>query len=464
MQIKTEKKELFEKTPVPKALLTMAIPTVISQLITLIYNVADTFFIGRAGNSYMMAGTSVCFPLVMITTALCNLFGIGTGTVISRLNGRGEYDRARRICSFGFYCTIAISLIFAVVMLIFMNPLLYMLGASDLTINYARSYAQVVLVGGALPGILAPVLAHFLRNVGYSRQSSLGLSGGGILNMALDPLFMFVIFPKGQEVLAAAVATLISNVISCGYLLYVLLKTSKRATLSLNPKHIKNITGEDAKMLFKAGVPSALLVGLYDVGTMALYSLMGAYGDLSIAAIGIVVKVERISNSIGLGIAQGMMPLVSYNYGARNLDRMNSFMNHARLIGLIVMFACIALYQAIAAPLCSIFLSTSAGDASLAVETLAIATVFLRFRSLASPFMFLNYHSSYCMQAMGYTKGSIIHVFIRIFVFYIPMMILLNTLFGANGLSAGLAAGELFSAVLALIILGMRIKKCRQEW
>lgn len=464
MQINEEKLELFERTPVPKALFTMALPTIISQLITLIYNVGDTFFIGRAGNPLMMAGTSVCFPLVMIMTAFCNLFGVGTGTAISRLNGQGEYERARKICSFGFYCAIALSLIYTGTMLIFLDRFLYLLGASDATIGYARSYAQVVLIAGALPGIMAPVLAHLLRNVGYSRQSSLGLSGGGILNIILDPLFMFVIFPKGQEVFAAALATLISNVLSCLYLLITLIRTSKSATLSIDPGYIKNVRKEDVKTLFKAGVPSALLVGLYDVGNMVLYSQMGMHGDLAIAAIGIVVKVERIPNSIGIGIAQGMMPLISYNYGARNSDRMISFIKHARKFGLFVMLGCVVLYQCVASPLCSIFMSTTAGDAATAVETLALASVFLRIRSLCSPFMFMNYHSSYCMQAIGYTKGAIIHVFIRIFAFHIPLMILMNHLLGANGLCAALPVGDLFGGIIAFIFLNRQLKKCRESW
>lgn len=458
MQQTALKKELFETMPVPKALITMAVPTLISQIITLVYNMADTFFIGRTGDSLMVAGMAVCYTIVVLTTAITNLFGIGGGNLVSRLNGRGEFDKARKFCAMAFWGGLAGAVIYSIVILAFMEPFLYALGASELTIGYAKQYAVIVVVIGTLPNVMSVVLAHLLRTVGYSKQASYGLSGGGILNMILDPLFMFVILPRGNEVAGAAIATLLSNTLSCLFLLWMFLRVSKKATLSADPRRIRTMSGKDAALLLKTGFPSALLIALFDVSNMFLFALMSRHGDLAVAAIGIVIKIERIPNQIGIGIAQSLSPLVSYNLGSGNTVRMKKFINTGRLYGIIMTLCCILIYQLCAGPLCGFFLSTRVGDVENSVATIALAVVFLRFRCCGSPMMYLNYHSSYCLQAMGDVKGAVIHTLIRIIVVSIPMMYLLNHLWGSSGLCAALPAAEAISAVVATLILQKRIK------
>ena len=459
MQQSAAKKDLFENMPESKAIITMTIPTFISQIITLIYNMADTFFIGRTGDAMMVAGVSACYTVAVLITTFTNLFGIGGGNLVSRLNGRGEFDKARKFCSMAFYGAIIVSIIYSLVVLIFMEPILYALGASEATISYARQYAMIVVVIGTLPSILSVVLAHLLRNVGYSKQASWGLSGGGIINIILDPLFMFVIFPEGNEVIGAAIATLVSNTLACLFLLWQLIRVSKTATLSANPKHLKGMTGKDAGLLLKTGLPSAFLFCLYDISNMFLFNIMSQHGDLSIAAIGIVIKIERIPNSLGIGLSQSLSPLVAYNLGSKNYTRMKKFINLGRIYGIIMTLASIALYQLLARPLCSLFMSTTAGDAATATATIALAVVFLRFRCLGSTCMFLNYHASYCLQAMGDILGAIIHTIVRIIVFSIPIMYLLNYLFGSSGLCAALVTAEACSCIFATILLQRRMKK-----
>ena len=221
------KQELFASTPVPKALVTMAVPTIISQLINLIYNMVDAFFIGRTGNSYMMAATSLTLTLVMMIAALSNLFGIGGGSLFARLMGVRKPEEARKVSAFSVYGAVCIGAVYSLLVGVFLDPLLRFLGASDATIGYARSYALVVIVIGSIPAILSQVLAHLLRNAGFSGQASAGLSGGGILNVLLDPLFMFVLLPKGQEVTGAAIATALSNTCACAYLLFAYRRASR---------------------------------------------------------------------------------------------------------------------------------------------------------------------------------------------------------------------------------------------
>lgn len=455
----SSKKELFESMPVPRALAKMAVPTIISQLISLIYNMVDTFFIGRTGNSYMMAAVTLAFTLFVMTTAFSNLFGIGGGSLIARLSGVYDEKNARKVAALSVYGAIASALIYSAVIGIFMNPMLNILGASNDTVGFARQYLYLVVVAGNLPVILSVTLAHLLRNVGYSRQASLGLSGGGVLNIILDPIFMFVVFPEGMQVFGAALATLIANIISCIYLLIVVKKVSKKAPLSINFKDIKGIRKEDVHGLLTVGVPSAVLTGLFDIANIFLNALMAAYGDLELAAIGIVMKAERLPNAINLGICQGMLPIVAYNYASGNRKRMDSTVKIARISGIAVSLLCIVMFEIFASPIVHIFMRTTTGNAESALITIDFAVTFLCIRCLASPLQFINYHSSFCLQAMGDGRDTLIHSCVRELVFYIPFMYLLNFMFGKLGLVSAVIAGEGCGAIFALIILKFSMKK-----
>ena len=270
MQKARDKKELFEKLPVPTALATMVIPTIISQLINLVYNMVDAFFIGRTGNSYMVAATSLTLTLVMMNTALSNLFGVGGGSLAARLMGASQEDECRKVSAFSVYGAAAVALLYSLLIGTFLRPVLFFLGASDETINYARQYTLLVIVIGSVFSMLSMTAAHLLRNAGYSSQASMGLSLGGLLNMGLDPLFMFVLLPKGQEVVGAALATLLSNVVSCGYLLFMLRKASATAPLSLRLPDARKVKKSSVKQLFSVGIPSAILTGLFDLANVCV--------------------------------------------------------------------------------------------------------------------------------------------------------------------------------------------------
>ena len=218
------KTALFETMPIGKALLTMAIPTIVSQLITMIYNLADTFFIGLTNDPYKVAAASVVSILFFILTALSNLFGVGGGSLMSRLLGEKREGDARRVGTFSVYGSLAIALLYSLICLIFTEPLARLLGASDNTIGYASSYLFWAVVVGAVPSTIGMTMSFLLRSAGYSKESGIGLAIGGIANIILDPLFMFVILPKGNEVMGAALATMFSNVITLTYFLFIYYK------------------------------------------------------------------------------------------------------------------------------------------------------------------------------------------------------------------------------------------------
>ena len=330
---KYTKAELFESVPVPRALAAMGIPTIISQLINLIYNMVDAFFIGRTGNSYMMAATTVTLTLTMMNVAFSNLFGVGGGSLIARLMGVRREEEAERVSAYSSARLPAAGLGWSLVIGLFMEPILRFLGASPATLGYARQYAIIVIVIGSTPAILSLTLAHLLRNTGYSSQASFGLSLGGVLNIALDPLFMFVLLPRGQEVIGAALATLISNAVGCGYLLFAFVQAQKKAPLSLNLRLARGLDRGHVRSLYSVGIPSAVLTGLFDLASICVNKLAAAHDDLVLAAFGIVMKVERIPNAVNIGICQGMMPIVAYNYAAGNRARMKQAVRTAGSTG-----------------------------------------------------------------------------------------------------------------------------------
>ncbi len=454
-----DKQSLFATVPVPRALATLAVPTIISQLISVVYNMVDAFFIGRTGNSYMMAATTVTLTLLMMNVVFSNLYGVGGGSLIARLMGRQRFDEARQVSAFSLWASVRLGLCYSLLMAVFMNPVLRFLGASDDTILFSRQYCFFVIVLGTTPILLSMTLAHLLRNAGYSSQASLGLSGGGILNMVLDPLFMFVLLPPGYEVVGAALATLLSNLAALCYLATAYRRAGRSAPLSMGLREARALERGNRKRLYAVGVPSAILTGLFDLASICVNILSAAHSDLVLAGMGIVLKVERVPNAINIGICQGMLPLVAYNYASGNRARMKETIRFGRKVGLCVAFAAIALLEVFAYPATNLFLNTSAGNAEAALKTVAYAAAFLRLRALASPMQFLNYNSSYCMQAMGNGRETMLHAFVRELVFYIPFLFLLDRLFGELGLASALLAGESCGAAFALFLLHRVLKQ-----
>jgi multidrug efflux pump len=447
------KQELFESAPVPKALAALAVPTIISQLVNLVYNMVDTIYIGMTGDAYKTAAVTLAFTIFMMTVSFANLFGIGGGSLMARLIGTGRTDDAKKVCAFSFYGAIIIAAVYSLLIAAFLDPILKLFGASDATMGFAKQYVWLVVILGDIPVILSMTCAHLLRNTGYSRQASIGLSSGGILNILLDPLFMFVLLPKGMEVFGAALATLLSNAASCVYLVIVMVRVSPSAPLSIRPRDALEVKKAQVKSLFAVGVPSAVLTGLFDLANIFLNSLAASHGDLELAAIGIVMKAERLPNAVNIGVCQGMLPLVAYNYASGNFNRMNETIRTARLWGLGIAAASLALFEAFAPGIVHIFLSTSTGNVANSTATIAFAAVFLRIRCAASVPQFLNYSTSFCLQAVGDGRDTLLHAVVRELVFYIPFMYLLNSLFGIYGLVSALLAGETFGAVFASLLL-----------
>ena len=418
-------RELFEKMPVYQALIRMCVPTIIGQMVVLVYNMADTFFIGRTANPYMIAATSLVLPIFNMSNTLSDFVGVGSGALISRLLGQYRDQDARRMSAFAVYFGLLISLAWSAFVFCLMTPLLHLLGASSRTFEYTRQYMMLVVVLGGIPTIVQLVLAQLLRATGYSRQAGFGISMGGILNMVLDPLFMFVILPDGMEVIGAGIATALSNVCSLIYFIIVITRLRSQTVLTFSPK-AGLPSGALVREAIAGGIPSAMSNGLFNLSQLMINKLMAGYGDIALAAVGIVLKAERIPLNTGVGITQGMMPLVAYNYSNGNYKRMKQTIRQSRLAGLAVAAAAIVVYEFTAPAILRLFINNA--------ETDLLGAAFLRVRCLATPFMFLCFHMLFAFQGMGENRTGFWLAVIRQLVLYVPLLLLMNVLFGMYGL------------------------------
>ena len=436
-------KTIFESMPVPEAVRTMALPTIISQLIVLVYNMADTFYLGRTNNPFMVAGVSLILPVFNICLSLAGLAGIGGGALISRLLGAGNAKEAEKVSAFSINLAVITTAVFSAGMLLFMNPILRLLGASGNTLAYAAQYSFCVIVLGGIPTVLSNVMANLLRSVGESGKAGFGIAMGGILNILLDPLFMFVLFPRGYEVLGVGVATLLSNCCACTFFTVTIIReqadTVLRFRLSNGLPEAENV-----RSVFTVGIPSSIATLLFDIDYIVIDKLMSGYGDIALAAVGIVLKVERLPLNVGIGICQGMMPLVAYNYASGDRKRMFRIIRFSLITGLIVGAISVAMYEVMAGGIIRLFIADP--------ETVRLGTDFLRIRSLATPLMFMSFFTVYTFQGFGRGERSLFLGIMRWAAFNIPMLFILNHFIGMYGIVWSQVTADILTVTLSALV------------
>lgn len=363
--------------------------------------------------------------------------------MISRLLGQEREDEARKVSAFSLYLALLIAALFALGMGLFMEPMLLILGAGENTYEYARQYALCVIVIGGVPTVLSNVLSNLIRSIGRSKEASIGIILGGLLNIALDPLFMFVLMPEGYEVLGAGVATCLSNCVALLFFIVVLIRMGRGSVISFAPM-LGLPRSSSVLAVFGVGIPSAIASFLFDLDYVIIDKLMVSYNDLAMAAVGIVLKVERFPLNVGIGICQGMMPLVAYNYSAGNEKRMNDTVRLSRRLGLAVAAVSILLYELFALEFSRLFISDA--------ETVALASQFLRIRVLATPLMFMSFFTVYLFQAFGKGRISLFLGVTRWLVFNIPMLFLLNSLFGMFGIVWSQVTADSLTVLMSLYV------------
>ena len=444
-----DNKYIFETMPVPKAVAKLAIPTVLSQLVILIYNLADTFFVGHTDDPYQIAALTVSFPIFMCLTMVANLFGIGANSFISRSLGEKKYEQARKGSTFAFYASFMAVGLLIVILLVFMTPILRAVGAvTKETFEYTKSYLFWTFILGGIPTVGSMMMGHLIRSEGNTRQASIGIALGGILNIMLDWLFVSVM---GKGITGAGVATFIGNTVSFIYLLFVALRTND-SVITLNPANFrfdKRIVGS----VILVGIPAAAIIVLGNTANIFLTNSMSSYDDVAIAAQGLVQKIGSVGIQITVGLTQGLMPLLGYCYGAGNMKRFKAIGSLSFAVLGIYSATCIALAEIFADPLIRIFTSEK--------QTLDKGIDFIRVWFLCVPGMcFTNLFCS-IFQSMGKWLHSLMLSVIRQLGLLIPLLFILKSIGGEIGLMSAQPVADTVTLLCGFVMYLFMMKKTK---
>ena len=431
-----EKIELFEKTPIRKAALTLMIPTVISQLVMLVYNMADTWFIGQTNDPYQVAAVTVTYPIFMLMNALANLYGIGGSSLISRMLGSKEKEKTGAIATFCLWVAGGITLVYALVCFLFDTTLLNMFKTDIKTIEYAKDYLFWTVVIGGFPTVLNLVLANIIRARGDAKIASMGMSLGGVLNVCLDPIFIFIF---GMGVSGAALATCISNTVSLLFLFHY--RKDELVKMTFIPKSIESVYHRE---IYSIGTPAALQIILAALSNAVLLTLMSGYSVAAISGMGVMQKVESIPFQAIMGISNGVLPLIAYNYAAKNQKRMHQAVRYALTRGLF--FACIffLVCELFAPQIVQFFIADAA--------SVNYGAAFVRLRILALPFITTEFMLIAVFQGIGDAKQAFFLSLFRKGILDLPLMWLLNKVWTMYGLMLVQPFMEFCGCVIALIL------------
>lgn len=446
--MKLSRSEIFEEIPVRQAVAKQVIPSIASQMVALAYNLADTYFVGKINDPGQTAAITIVYPAFLMLTALSNLFGVGGASLIARKLGSKEIDKAKQVSSFCFWSGTLTALLFVLFCAIFAEPILVLCGATIETLPIAYEYAKWVLLIGGIPTILNTMFANLVRSEGSAARASIGVTLGGILNIILDPFFVLPQF-LGFGVTGAGMATVISNTMTTIYFLYYCRRNRKTTIIDINPKHLifwKN----HIKGVFSIGIPSALQYALTVVSVGAQSKFVSAYGSQAVAALGITKKLDQLPLYFSIGVSNGLLPLIGYNYAAKKHKRTAKIFRFGS--GLSVGFAllCVFVYEVFAVNLASLFIKDQL--------TITYAAAFLRRMVLAMPFMALCYPYIIKFQGMGKAKESLIVSILRKGVLDIPLLFVMNQLIPLYGLMWVQPMVD-FSSLVVALFLNRRIQK-----
>lgn len=448
-----KKIELFERMPVPNAVMKLAVPTILSSLVMVLYNLADTYFVGMLNNPTENAAVALAAPVLLAFNAVNNLFGVGSSSMMSRALGRRDYETVYKSSAFGFYCSIICGIIFSLLCTIFAQPLLSLLGADAETAASTAAYMKWTVTFGAAPAILNVVMAYLVRAEGASLHASLGTMSGCLLNIVLDPIF---ILPWGLNMGAegAGLATFLSNCVACIYFLVLLWFKRGNTYVSINPKMFrlqKNIV----LGIFGVGIPASIQNLLNVTGMTVLNNFTSAFGADAVAAMGIVQKINMVPMQISMGISQGIMPLISYTYASRNIQRMKKTLMFTIKIALGFSIVVAAGYYIGAPNLIRLFMDNP--------DIVGYGTRFLRGFCLGLPFLCMDFVAVGVFQAAGLGRNALIFAILRKVVLEIPALFILNALFPLYGLAYAQLTAELILATAAVVVLVRLFKKLEIE-
>lgn len=437
--------EIFKNAPVPKAVLSNIIPSIISMIMVLAYNLADTFFIGQTKDALMVAAVSVATPAFLLFMAVGMLFGIGGTSLISRMLGEGKEKRAKNASSFCFWTGLTIGIISMIGIWIFVTPVCRLIGASDDTLDYTVQYLAIVAAG--IPFlIVSNSFSNIIRAEGHAKKAMTGMIIGNLLNIILDPI---MILGFKWNVAGAAIATVIGNVFASGF--YLIHLMSKHSSLSIKPKDYK--AGEKIAIgVLAIGIPASLNSVLMSVSNIVINNMMMKHGDMAVAGLGVAMKINMIAVMLLIGVGTGIQPLLGYCYGARNKERYMAVLKFSLIFAFCLSLVMTAICYCGAGPLVNAFLENP--------DAYGFGMAFARIYIYSGPILGLLFVFINAIQSTGAALPSLILSISRQGLLYLPIVMTINKVFNTpETLAAAQPITDYLATALAAALFWFTYKK-----
>lgn len=451
MASKEKREKIFSSYPIPKAVAALALPSVLSSIVNVIYNMADTYFVSLMKNTNATAAVSLTMPVFLFFVAFGNIFGVGGSAYIARSMGEGEKERVKKISSFSIFSSLFSGALLMILILLTINPLIKALGsASDIVTEYSHDYLKYIALGG--PMIVTSITAsNLVRGEGAAKESMTGLMIGTVTNIVLDPIMILVL---DLGVGGAAIATVIGNVASVIYYAFYLIKGN--SILSCNPKKFSFGDGI-LKNVIPVGIPAAINNLLMSFSNILLNNYMKDYGEAAVAALGIALKVNMLIAFVQMGIGMGVQPLIGYSYGARNTSRLQGTMKFTMLCTFVFGTLLSIIYLIFTTQIINIF----NGEHDPQVTEYGVKI--LRALIISGPFLGIMFTYNFAFQAMAKPLPSLVLSIGRQGIIFIPLVIIMNNLFQFDGIVFAQPAADLFCVVLAVMMFAIVKKNLKKN-
>lgn len=432
--------ELFEKYTVKRAVLSLALPTMFGMLITVIYNMADTLFVGQTGDEFQIAAITLTTPIYLVLLSVGNVFGIGGGTYISRLLGIKDYEQIKRVSALSFYVGIISSILCGVFILVFIDQILKFIGTSQDTYQFCKDY--LIILGLGAPFIcLQIIFSAIIRSEGNSKLSMIGMMIGTILNIILDPI-MIINFNMG--VVGAALATVIGNIVSVVYFLFYFVGKNKKTVLSISFKNFcfkVNIL----KNILLIGIPVSVNNLLLSFSTTILNNFAAFYGDNVVAALGIANRISLIAILIFIGLAQGTQPFLGYTHSSKDYKRMNEAIKFAGVLAIVLGILFLGTTLLFSKQMVSIFIKDSP-------QVIEYGSYFTKAIMSSAPILGLLYLFMSTFQAVGKTFSAISLSICRQVVIFLAVIFIGNYFFKLNGIVWAQPIADIMALIIATLM------------
>lgn len=430
--------DLFANAPIPKAVLKNVIPSIVSMIMVLLYNLADTFFIGQTKNAYMVASVSVATPVFLLFMAIGMLFGIGGTSLISRTLGEQKYEKAKHISSFCFWTGLGVGIAGLILIWVLMDVICGAIGTSAETVGYVREYLGIVAFG--IPFlVLSNAFSNILRAEGKATLAMLGMIVGNLMNIVLDPI---MILGFGWNVKGAAIATVIGNISAAA--IYVGHYIFGKSLLSIRLKDY-SLKEKIVGGVFAIGIPASLNSIMMSMSNIVANNLMNRHGDMAVAGLGVAIKVNMVAVMLLIGLGTGIQPLLGYCYGAGKRERYKGIMKFSLILAVCMSVLMSLICYLGAKPMVNAFLTEA--------EALENGISFARILIISGPILGVLFVMINAIQSMGAMLPSLVLSLSRQGIIYIPVLLIMNAVFQTKqALVAAQPTADYLATILSIIL------------